>query len=231
MYSRGGKSDQPRRRLPLRVEQAIASNPFEGFRCAPAVATASCYAASGSVWRLLGRYGPYDLDLFVYFGTDHPLPEDVAAADEELARLSLPRAPVAQATKAAPCPRPTGTGYYDTTVSPASGPVGTTVRVSGRLPVLSESGSYAGQTSTEITAYWNLDFDNWPSITSPQPDAAVAHRPVKLLGLENVAGRCTYRARLTIPAVRPGSYPIEVLFGDAAGGASFAPVDFRVTSG
>jgi hypothetical protein len=89
MYSHDAKSDFPRRRLPLRVEQAARSNPFEGFRCAPAVTTARCYAASGSIRHLEGRHGSYAVDLYVFFGTDRPTPAQVAAANAELARLKL----------------------------------------------------------------------------------------------------------------------------------------------
>jgi hypothetical protein len=230
MYLRGGNSHFPRKELPLRVEQAVTSNPFEGFGCAPAVTLSSCYAASGSIWRLLARHGSYDVDLYVFFGTDRPLPEAIAAADAELARLMLPHSIMPpKATKVPNCPRPSGTGYYDSTAHPASGPAGTTVTVSGRLPVLTENGTDTGQTSTEVAAYWNLDFDHWPSITNTSPVAAVAGSPVTFLGTQNVSKVCGYRVRVTIPTVAPGRYPIEVLFGDVNGGASFAPVEFRVT--
>jgi hypothetical protein len=231
MVDRGGNSHFPRRQLPLRVEQGAPSNPFEGFPCAPALATSRCFPASGSVWRVFGRYGRYDVDLYVFFGSERPLPEQVAAADAELARLRLPHAPAAPRTKAASCARPTGTSYYDPKVSPASGPAGTRVHVSGRLPVLSESGRDVGQTATSVIAYWNLDVDHWTSVAGPHPRAAVGSSPVRLLGAVSVAGACTYRATLTIPAVPAGTYPIEVLSGNAQGSGNFAPVEFRVTSG
>ena len=184
----------------MRVEHAVASNPFEGFRCAPAVTIARCYAASGSIWRLFGRYGSYAVDLYVFFGSDHPLPEDVAAADLELARLRLPGARTTSTTaKAADCPRPTGTGYYDTTVRPSSGPPGSTATVSGRLPVMSEGGQDLGQTATEALAYWNLDFDHWTSLASARPLSAVAGAPVKLVGTQYVANRCTFHVQVTSP--------------------------------
>lgn len=231
MYARGGNSRYPRRQLPLRVEDGSPSNPFEGFGCAPAVATSRCYAASGSVWRVFGRYGQYDLDVYVFFGSDLPLPEQVAAADHELAQLRLPHASAASRTKAVSCPRPTGTGLYDTKYRPASGPAGTIVRVSGRLPVLNESGQDTGQNATEIVTYWNLDFDHWTSLGSPHPLSAVSGSPLRLLGATNVADSCTYHAQVTIPKVPPGKYPIEVLYGSPNGSASFAPVSFRVTNG
>jgi hypothetical protein len=231
MVSRGGNSRFPRRQVPLRVEQGAPSNPFEGFRCAPAVATSRCFAASGSVWRVFGRYGQYDVDLYVFFGSDRPLPEQVAAADAELARLRLPHAPAAPRANAASCAHPTGTSYYDPKVSPASGPAGTRVHVSGRLPVLREGGRDVGQTATSVVAYWNLDVDHWMSVAAAHPQAAVAGSPVRLLGAVSVAGACTYRATLTIPAVPAGTYPIEVLSGNAQGSAGFAPAEFRVTSG
>jgi hypothetical protein len=231
MVTRGGNGHFPRRQLPLRVEQGAPSNPFEGFPCAPAVATSRCFAASGFVWRLFGRYGRYDVDLYVFFGSDRPLPEQVAAADAELARLRLPHASAPPQTKAASCARPTGTSYYVPKISPASGPAGTRVHVSGQLPVLSESGRDVGQTATSLVAYWNLDVDHWTSVTGPHPRAAVAGSPVRLLGAESVAGACSYRATLTIPSVATGTYPIEVLSGNEHGSSGFPSVEFRVTSG
>jgi hypothetical protein len=218
MYVRGWNTHYPRKQLPLRVEQGAPSNPFEGFRCAPTVTTAHCYAASGSVWRVFGSYGRYDVDVYVFFGTDHPLPELFGQADAELARLRLPGAPTTASPKPAKCQEPTGAGYYDTSLRPSSGPPGTMVVLSGRMP-----------TSSTVVTYGNLDFAHWPSLTSSAPRAAAEGSPVALLGVREVRGRCKYRVRLAIPSVRPGSYPLEVLYGNAGFGASFTPVHFRVT--
>ena len=222
----------PRRSLPLRVADASPSSPFEGFRCAPAVRVSSCYEGSGSVWRLLGRAGSYDLDLYVFFGTDHPVPSEVAGADAELARLRLPHAArTAQTKESTGCPPAAGPRHYDPSVAPASGNAGTTAEVAGRLPIASESGRVVGQNATEVVAFWNLDLDHWPSIARTSPVRADPSSPVKLLAMQNVANRCTYRLRVTIPRARPGTYPIEVLYGGASGDAAFDRVDFRVTRG
>jgi hypothetical protein len=142
----------------------------------------------------------------------------------------------AAATAAPPdCPALTGTGVYDTTLSPSSGPPGTTVTVSGALPVVSENGVDVGQTSTKVDVYWNLDFDKWWSVLEGSPLASVAGSPVTFLGTQDVAKLCIYQVRVEIPSVPPGTYPIEVLYEgpDLGGpsGASFAPVDFQVTAG
>ena len=134
------------------------------------------------------------------------------------------------------CPARTGTGAYDTTLRPSSGMSGSTVAVSGPLPVMRENGTYGGQTSTEVDVYWNLNFDKWWSVlgNSPSPLASVTGTPVKLLGKQAVATLCTYQVQVEIPAVPPGAYPIEVLYqGPTRGGpsfASFAPTKFQVTS-
>jgi hypothetical protein len=113
---------------------------------------------------------------------------------------------------------------------------GSTVAVSGPLPVMRENGTYGGQTSTEVDVYWNLNFDKWWSVlgNSPSPLASVTGTPVKLLGKQGVATLCTYQVHVEIPAVPPGTYPIEVLYqGPASSGpsfASFAPTKFQVTS-
>jgi hypothetical protein len=48
-----------------------------------------CFAASGSVRRLAGRLDGYDVDLYVFLGTDRPSSAQLAAVDAELARLRL----------------------------------------------------------------------------------------------------------------------------------------------
>jgi hypothetical protein len=87
MFSRAGKDS--RRALPLRLTGAARSNPFEGFSCAPAVSLPRCFAASGSVRRLAGRLDGYDVDLYVFLGTDRPSSAQLEAVDAELARLRL----------------------------------------------------------------------------------------------------------------------------------------------
>jgi len=87
LVSRAGKD--PRRPLRLRLTGAARSNPFEGFSCAPAVPLSRCFAASGSVRRLHGRMAGYDVDLYVFLGTDRPSPAQIAAVDAEFARLRV----------------------------------------------------------------------------------------------------------------------------------------------
>ena len=159
---------------------------------------------------------------------------------------SPPNGPrILRARKAAPtdstiatrpdCPARTGSGAYDTTLSPASGPPGSAVTVSGSLPVIAEDGADVGQTSNEVDVYWNLDYDKWWSALGASPFASVGGAPVKFLGKQDVAELCTYQVQVEIPRVAPGAYPIEVLYqGPDQGGpgfASFAPVDFQVVGG
>jgi hypothetical protein len=139
------------------------------------------------------------------------------------------------------CPARTGAGAYATTLRPSSGTPGSTVAVSGPLPVMKENGTYGGQTATRVDAYWNLDFNKWWSVLgkSPSPLASVAGSPVRLLGNQDVANRCTYHVQVKIPpTVAPGRYPIEVLFegpgkeaprGGGTSFASFSPAEFQVT--
>jgi hypothetical protein len=126
-----------------------------------------------------------------------------------------------------------GPGAYLTAITPAAGPPGTKVTVSGHLPVVDESGRDVGQTATAVDVYWNLDFAKWWSVLgrSPQPLASVAGTPVRHLGMQDVAQLCTYRVRVRIPPAHPGIYPIEVLSGDAKSHASFAPIHFQVVGG
>jgi hypothetical protein len=103
---------------------------------------------------------------------------------------------------------------FTPTLSPSSGSPGSTITVSGPLPVLDEAGTPVGQTATEVIAYWNLDLDNWESaLTSPvSPSAAVAGSDVQLLGTANVAAVCNYKFQIEIPSsAAPGTYPIQLL--------------------
>jgi len=228
MLSRSDKLLPGSTPLPLGLSEALPSNPFEGFRCAPAVPMSRCDAASGSVRRLVARLGHYYVDLYIFFGTDHPAAASVAAANAELARLRFPRE---RPTAAAPaCPARPGRGAYDTTLSPSFGPPGSIATVSGLLPVIDEDGSYGGQTATRVDAYWNLDFRKWWTVSTSSPLRSVAGSPVRHLGRQNVAKLCRYRLHVAIPSVPRGRYPIEVLYGDAKSGASFGPVTFRVTA-
>lgn len=214
--------------LPLRLSEALPVGPFEGFRCAPAVRISRCYAASGSVRRLVADAGSYYIDLFVYFGTDRPAVGSVAAANAELARLRLPH--VQSKGPGRVCPARAGRDAYDTTLSRSSGPRGSVVTLSGHLPVTGEDGSYGGQTAQRVEVYWNLDFGKWFSALTGSPSPSIAGSPVRLLGRQGVAGSCRYEVRARVPAVRPGKYPIEVLYGTGKSDASFAPVTFRVTA-
>lgn len=214
--------------LPLRLAEAVPSSPFEGFRCAPAVSESRCEARSGSIRELRAQVGRYYVDLYVFFGTDRPAAASVRAANAELARLQLPHR--RQTTAPPPvCSVPSGRRAYDTRLSRSAGPPGSTVTVSGALGVVGEDGTYGGQTAKDAAPYWNLDFHKWWSALGPKPLPAVPGSPVEKLGRQDVARRCTYRLRITIPSVPPGSYPIEVLSGAGKSQASFAPVSFRVT--
>jgi hypothetical protein len=147
---------------------------------------------------------------------------------------------VSSTTSVTNCPARYGAGVYNTGLSPTSGPPGSTVTVTGPLPVTSEDGSNVGQTATEVDVYWNLNFDNWWSVlgNSPSPSPSVTGSPVKLLGTQDVSKTCTYQVQIKIPSVPQGTYPIEVLYqapgheppsGDGTTFASFAPTDFQVT--
>jgi hypothetical protein len=130
---------------------------------------------------------------------------------------------------------PTTPSTYDTALRPSSGPSGSTVTVSGTLPVVSENGAHIGQTATEVSVYWNLDFKKWWSALGRSPLPSSVGSPVRLLGRQDVAKIRTYQVRVKIPSAPPGRYPIEVLYsGPDSGGpsfASFAPTTFQVTGG
>ena len=73
--------------VPLRVDQAVATNPPEGFFCPPA-AQSDCFVAGGAIRRLQARTTNWDVGLTIFFGSDHPSTAQIAAANAELARFS-----------------------------------------------------------------------------------------------------------------------------------------------
>ena len=164
------------------------------------------------------------------------------AHEPRIVRASNVALTVSSSRAVTDCTARYGAGVYNTGLSPASGPPGSTVTVTGPLPVTSEDGSNVGQTATEVDVYWNLNFEKWWSVlgNSPSPLPSVAGSPVQLLGTQDVSKLCTYEVQVTIPSVAPGTYPIEVLYqapgqeAPSGGGttfASFAPADFQVTGG
>src|SRR4029077_17791279 len=100
------------------------------------------------------------------------------------------------------------------TLSSPSGAPGSTITVSGPLPVLDEAGTPVGQTANEVIAYWNLDLDNWETaLTSPlSPSTAVAGAPVQLLGTQAVTSVCSCSFQIKPPSSpSPGASPIQLL--------------------
>lgn len=126
---------------------------------------------------------------------------------------------------------------FTPSLSSSSGSPGSTITVSGPLPVLDESGTLIGQTSNEIIAYWNLDLNHWETaLTAPlSPAPAVAASAVQLLGTQDVASVCNYSFQIKIPSSVPsGTYPIQLLTeaSDETGVATapMPPVNYQVTA-
>jgi hypothetical protein len=150
--------------------------------------------------------------------------------------LHFSKAAATQSTASPQCSANANLSSYAPTLSSASGVAGSTITVSGPLPVQDEAGTQVGQTADEIIAYWNLDLNNWESaLTAPlTPTAAVAGSHVQLLGTQDVASVCNYNFEITIPSgVTPGTYPVQLLLesSDESGvtTAPMPPVNVRVT--
>jgi hypothetical protein len=84
---RGGAIDAKFPPVPLRVERTVATNPPEGFFCAPA-ARRHCFEAGGSIRRMEASAAGWNLGVTIFFGRDRPSPAQIDAANAELARLS-----------------------------------------------------------------------------------------------------------------------------------------------
>jgi hypothetical protein len=161
-----------------------------------------------------------------------------ASAAKFPSALHFSKAAATQPTEHPQCAANANLTSFTPTLSASSGSPGTTITVSGPLPVLDQSGALVGQTSNEVIAYWNLDLDHWETaLTSPlSPSAAVAGSAVQLLGTQDVVGVCNYSFRIKIPTgVAPGTYPIQLLTesSDVTGvtTAPMPPTNIQVTGG
>ncbi len=120
------------------------------------------------------------------------------------------------------CP-PVSPGVYGPTMTPSAGPAGSTVTITGRVPLYGEDGAFREPTGT-LQVWWNVldQGDAWlallPGGDSPSP-ALPGY--VSLVAEIPIPDACTYEVKFTVPDVGPGSYPLTLLSSDATSATSY----------
>ena len=97
---------------------------------------------------------------------------------------------------------------YTPTLSVRHGPVATTAEITGTIPPTGENGQPINL--ARLVVWWNLD----PRYPSPAVTSRTPARPGRLIKLRIIpltTGQSHYRATVTVPDVRAGRYPVDVL--------------------
>jgi streptogramin lyase len=113
-------------------------------------------------------------------------------------------------------------GVYDPSISPAFGPAGTDVRITGRVPMYSEDGAYVPPSGT-LQIWWNVRGEGieWETLLpgGDDPTPALPGEVVKVAEIL-IPDACSYEARFEVPAVPPGSYPLTLISSDSESATS-----------
>ena len=124
-------------------------------------------------------------------------------------------------------------GGYAPTITPTAGPAGTTVDLSGRVPMFAEDGAFVKPSGT-LQLWWNALDEGlaWTALLPGGPDPSPAlPGDVSLVAEIPIPGACTYEASFVVPDVLPGSYPLTLLSSDGESATSFgAGLAFDVRS-
>ena len=116
-------------------------------------------------------------------------------------------------------------GQYHASLTPSSGPAGSSVQVSGPRPLYNydESPPFDSSPLT-FEVWWNVTPDQWerllPSWTGPSP-SPTGPGNVVLVGEVTTEPVCEFQLQFTVPDVPPGSYPIVVMEIWDGGGALY----------
>jgi hypothetical protein len=136
----------------------------------------------------------------------------------------VPQTAFAGSARACPVAR-----SYTPVLSDSTGPPGSLIAVSGRLPLRGEDGRRRpGSDPTRVSVWWHLPADRWTSVLATNAHAAGA----RLLASVAVPRPtpCSYQVAVRVPRVADGSYPLLVIMAGGGGWARLAPVRFRVAT-
>jgi hypothetical protein len=141
-----------------------------------------------------------------------------------------PSAAATYAGAARACPRRTS---YTPAVSPAHGPAGTRVTVTGTLPLYGEDGTLSTSSTARLVGWWNVGIAHWTGLARTPPTILPA-RPGPAFRIIDVAvpapNPCTYRIVIRVPRVAAGGYPIDILDVGGDGVATLPTATFTVTA-
>jgi hypothetical protein len=123
---------------------------------------------------------------------------------------------------------------YTPSLTPARGSPGTTVLLTGVLPVRNEAGKIVLSQQTEkLEAWWNLEPRRWVSAVAENRTPAPA-RPGAVAQVSTVTvprpAPCRYSIPFTVPKAPEGRYPVELLYFGGGSAARSRPAIFTVTS-
>ncbi len=148
-------------------------------------------------------------------GSSQPRPPALAVMHE-----SHPKVPH---TVSASCPVVNGT----ITVSPASGPPGTIVTVSGPIYYLNKAGRVSISNPNDYEVWWNLlsphNSTSWNQVGVDAMRVARGLPPqgsdagAQMLGDYFPNGACSFHAQFRVPDVSAGSYPLSVMNAGSGG--------------
>lgn len=118
---------------------------------------------------------------------------------------------------------------YRPTLRPHGGPAGTKAAISGAIPMYGENGRYEHVPATDLTAWWNLKPGRWVTALGSSPSPSRPGR-VRVVGHEVVKASCDFEMTFMVPAARPGTYPLVVLYSGTNGStARYPATHFKVT--
>lgn len=124
-----------------------------------------------------------------------------------------------------------GEGGYQATLAPASGTPGSTVMISGPVPMYRPDGTYDPARELEIEIWWNVASNEWdillPGGDEPSPGGP---GPVQVVAEEDVSDMCSFQLEFTVPDVPSGTYNVLVLEVGGDGAAVYSETPFEVTS-
>jgi Tol biopolymer transport system component len=136
--------------------------------------------------------------------------------------------PISNASPTSPhCP---SVSNYHPSVTDSIVAVGSSVTISGPVPIYGENGSFTPYDPGDtVQFWWNLDPNQWDSaITTGGPSPAVPGASVQSLGEKSIVNTCSYELTFTVPDVPVGTYPIIGLYMGGDGVASLTPVSIHV---
>jgi hypothetical protein len=128
------------------------------------------------------------------------------------------------------CP-PESPGSFDLSLTPSSGPSGTTVTITGRVPYRrpGDQGLRGPDDEIRIEVWWNADSRRWVDLLPGRNPTAAAGGPVEMVLDADLTGRCSFSTELLVPDSPPGSFELVAIQGSGASWTLWDELSFVVT--